>query len=233
MLTRSAFPFLAMISALLLVGCASVPTPKRAATIDHIVIGVAELASAIDDFERQTGVRPEIGGEHPGRGTHNALVSLGGSTYLELIAAIPGADAPDYEALRYLPKPIPILWAVGVEDVAAATSRLQTAGFTATAPEPGSRKTPAGALLEWETFGLESRIDAAPFFIHWLAGTPHPSTTSPTGCKLARFEITLPDPTSLERLRQALDLDVSLRPGEQTALAVTLSCPKGEVRLSP
>ena len=60
--------------------------------IDHLVIGVAELDAGVRQFEELTGIRPAFGGEHPDLGTHNALISLGDRTYLELLAPRPGAN---------------------------------------------------------------------------------------------------------------------------------------------
>jgi hypothetical protein len=57
--------------------------------IDHLVYGVPDLAEAIDVIAQQTGVRARFGGRYPGRGTHNALISLGHRQYLEIIALDP------------------------------------------------------------------------------------------------------------------------------------------------
>jgi hypothetical protein len=216
--------------------CASMPkttTPAagRAARLDHIVVGVPDLEAATDAIEGLTGVRPVFGGEHPNRGTHNALLSLGDGVYLELIAVRPGAEAPDFAALQGLPGPTPVDWAVAVDDPATASSRLRAAGFAPTIPKPGSRRTPAGAVLHWETFGLEPAPPGAPFFIHWLPETPHPSGTSPAGCSLSRLAIASPDAGALGRLRDALGLRLDIQESQATQITLTLRCPKGTVTL--
>lgn len=161
------------------------------AQFDHLVVAIRSLPEGIAEFERLTGVKPVIGGKHPGRGTENALVSLGGGTYLEIIAPQEGATlSPMDEPMRGLDHLRIIGWAVSVSDAGAAADALKTAGFATTPPQPGSRITPAGETLQWTTLGLAERIAVAPFFINWSASTKHPSTTSPGGCELSRLTIT-------------------------------------------
>ena len=88
--------------------------------MDHLVFPVPDLARGIEHLEHKTGVRACSGGQHPGRGTHNALLSLGGRQYLEIIAMDPmQAKAPGllFPLLKDLTQPRLISWAVAVDNV--------------------------------------------------------------------------------------------------------------------
>ena len=174
------------------------------ARFDHLVIGIRSLAEGIEQFEKLTGVKPAVGGQHPGRGTENALVSLGPGAYLEILAPQPDAQLSDTDArLRGLDRLTIVTWAVAVEDAIAAAAALNLAGFGTTPAKRGSRVTPAGERLEWTIFKLDGgAISMAPFFIQWDGSTRHPSGTAPGGCALERLAVREPDQ---DRLRAVLD----------------------------
>jgi hypothetical protein len=208
---------------------AGVASAEPSAEIDHIILGVGDLDQGIETFEQLTGVRPVYGGRHP-VGTHNALVSLGGWTYLEIIAVQPGASPPAHFAgLSGLKELTPVGWAVSSDDLGNLRSRLLSAGLALTDPQEGSRVTPSGSTLRWQTFGLQDELYEAPFFIVWDAESPHPSSTSPTGCSLEGWTVAGPNQELLERLGSALELPLGTARAPAPAMSLTLTCPKGSV----
>jgi predicted DNA-binding transcriptional regulator AlpA len=171
--------------------------PPARASADHIVIGVHDLAAGIREFERLTGVRPVPGGRHPGRGTHNALVSLGSGTYLEILAPVPGSDqAVEFAKFQSL---TPIDWAIA-PPAPPAIEELARAGFSLSARVSGSRRTDDGATLAWSIRTLRPGVGWAPFVIEWERDTAHPSTTSPGGCQARELLFSSPDSESLSRM---------------------------------
>jgi hypothetical protein len=206
-----------------------VAAPAPAAQIDHILLGIDDLDRGVKAFEQATGLKPVYGGKHPG-GTHNALVSLGDGTYLEILALQKGVtDAGEFAGLAQLHTLTPIGWAVSSRDSAKLRDSLSAAGMAVTDPEPGSRTTTTGAKLSWQSFGLQDNFAEAPFFIVWSAQTAHPSTTSPSGCKLQQWHIASPRVEKLQQLRHALDLRVDVAEAKATSLRLSLTCPKGAV----
>src|SRR5919201_327511 len=123
---------------------------------DHILIGCADLDSAIAWFEQRSGVKPMRGGSHPGRGTRNALVSLGRLHYLELFAPDPAQHVTSNELteLAKITSPRPIGWAAHTDDIEAIRRRAQAAGLKFTGPTLGSRRRPDGRMLHWKTLDI-------------------------------------------------------------------------------
>lgn len=202
-------------------------------TVDHLVYGVRDLAASIDEWERATGVRPALGGRHPGFGTHNALVSLG-DVYLELLA--PDPEAAEVTGLGTLiaglAAPRLVTFAARTAAAAEVTSAAAELGLGVEA-RAGSRRTAAGELVEWRNVMVSGHGfgTLVPFFIEWAPGTPHPAATSPPGGSLEALWATHPEAGDLASLYGDLGIaGVRAEPGPP-ALHARLATPAGELTL--
>jgi hypothetical protein len=199
--------------------------------LDHILLGCTLLTSGIELVAKRTGVRAAFGGVHPGRGTQNALLSLGERHYLEIIALDPlQSDAPDHYGVAKLIEPRLVGWAAHPGDLNSFATRLRDADIAFDGPNPGSRKRPDGRLLQWNTLNLKNDRDGLlPFFIEWSAGTVHPSADAPAGCKIVGFELAAPSDAEISHLCAILNLDVTVAHSEKPQLRARIAGPKGKI----
>jgi hypothetical protein len=217
-------------ASLVLRGEVPVSLPEK---LDHILLGSPDLQGGIDFVERLTGIRATFGGVHPGRGTQNALLSLGERRYLEIIApdpAQPGVKNPIASNLHSLSEPRLVGWAAHPGSVSALAEKLRAAAIKFEGPTPGSRKRPDGKLLNWQTLSLaDTASGLLPFFIEWGQDSVHPSIDAPKGCALLSFAAETPDPEKLAATLKALNLDLPVKKGEKPRLHAVISGPKGSL----
>jgi hypothetical protein len=203
--------------------------------LDHILLGTSDLETGIAFVEKHTGVRAIFGGIHPGRGTQNALLSLGVRRYLEIIApdpAQPDVKNPLAPELRSLRQPRLVGWAAHPGNLAAFADGLRAANIAFEGPTPGSRKRPDGRLLQWQTLGLADDAGGLlPFFIEWAPDSVHPSTDAPKGCSALSFSAETPDPAKLITKLQALNLDLPVQKGASARLHTVIAGPNGKLEL--
>jgi Glyoxalase-like domain len=204
--------------------------------MDHLVFAVPDLVQGIELVEQLTGVRAELGGQHPGRGTHNALLSLGRRQYLEIIATDPRQAAPQellFPELAGLRTPRLIAWAVAVASLADTARRAKAANIASVGPLAGARARADGAMLTWQTLRVSSAaIAGLPFFIEWGDGAVHPSQTAPSGCELVSLVIEHSTVEDTRRALMSLGVEAVVRPGPHFALKARLKTPKGDVDLT-
>jgi glyoxalase-like protein len=203
--------------------------------LDHILLGSNDLERGINFVERQTGVRATFGGVHPGRGTQNALLSLGDRHYLEIIApdpAQPGVKNPIASNLHSLAEPQLIGWAAHPGSVTAFAEKLRAAGIKCDGPTQGSRKRPDGQFLKWQIVSLaDTASGLLPFFIEWSDDSVHPSVDAPKGCALQSFTAETPDPDKVGATLKTLGLDLPLKKSEQSRLHAVISGPNGNLEV--
>ena len=204
------------------------------ALFDHIILGCNDLDLGMELVEQNTGVRPAIGGVHPGRGTRNALLSLGERRYLEIIAPDPAQQKiVHFPQIREMKEPRLIGWAVHTLDIAATAKLSRDNQIAFQGPDDGSRKRPDGRVLNWKTIHLaDDRHGILPFFIEWSADSVHPSKDAPKGCHLDYFTVMAMDSAELSQVFQRIGVAAAVERSDKDRLRAHMTGPKGELGLS-
>ncbi len=193
--------------------------PADAMPLDHLVIAVHDLDLAMQRH-REQGYHVVVGGKHPGRLSHNALVVFEDGSYFELITW--SADAPAEAWWHILQQQgeglidFALLPSSTADVVAAAKGR----GLDIVGPIDGGRHRPDGVELKWTTARQTTRD------LPFLCGDVTPRDLRvpegdlrrhPNGARgVARVIVSVTDlATSVERYRQLLGpaLPVTLGPG--------------------
>jgi hypothetical protein len=201
--------------------------------LDHLIYGVPVLADGVNQFESCFGVRAQPGGKHQGLGTHNALLGLGQSTYLEIIAPDPDQPVPAMPrpfGLDSLAGPRLVGWAIRCDDIDARVARARAQGY-----DPGDavelqRTTAQGILLRWRLTPNALGGGPIPFLIEW-GDAVHPSRSAPAGLALLSFHLEHPQPEVLARALGALAVEVTVVPGATSRLAARIDGPRGPADL--
>ena len=202
--------------------------------LDHIAVTAFSLEAGAALVADTLGVETQSGGEHPRMATHNRLLRLGESMYLEVIAPNPAARAPGrprwFGLDTLAPHALPALsaWVVRSTDIQASA---------AAASEPlGDLEPMRRSALDWLiTIPADGSVPlegAAPALIQWHADAHPAARMEDKGCALALLEIFHPDPERISRLLSSLELEapVAVRqagPGDPVRLAAHIDTPHG------
>jgi hypothetical protein len=203
--------------------------------VDHLVYTSARLETGMDEIEQRLGVRPVRGGQHLEFGTHNALLSLGRTAYLEVIAYDPELKRPD----RGLPfgignfeKSRLATWALRTETISEHVAAANSAGFETGAIQTGIRQTPDGKVLSWQLSNPYAMLldGAVPFLISW-GGTAHPAGTVRHGGNLTGFRIEHPEPDRIRLALAALGAVADIKKADSARLVARINTANGDVQL--
>ena len=204
--------------------------------LDHIVFAAPDLDAACADLEARLGVRPSPGGKHTGRGPHNALLDLGESQYLEVIAPDPDQPAPSQPrafGLDSLAVARVVTWAAKAPSIEERVAASRAAGFDPGETRAMSRARPDGVVLAWK---LTLRDEPGgqglvPFLIDW-GETPHPSASSARGCRLITFRAEHPRPQEVLAALAAVGERLEVREGPHPRLIAEIATPRGRMKLT-
>ncbi|MGW7381976.1 VOC family protein [Streptomyces sp. NPDC054794] len=200
--------------------------------LDHLVLATPDLASTVAEFAGRTGVTPVVGGAHPDLGTRNYLVSLGGSSYLEIIGPDPEQSLPEGAhsfGVDGLTEARTVTWAISPPDLDAAVAAARAQGYDPGTPHPMNRRRPDGTLLEWRLTDSDTAHPSGlvPFLIDWGA-SPHPTTSGLPTTPLREVSATAPDTDEIRTLLTALNTELHLSEGP-VGFTFTVETPKGHV----
>ena len=181
------------------------------ANIDHLILGINDLEMGQQSFAVETGENTEFGGTHPAYGTHNALCSIGASTYLEIIApqtSITNLTGP-FKGYHEMEDLTPCGWAITTQ-LQQLSSRMDELGIEHSDIHHGSRKTTLGDLIKWKAlFIIEDGLASVnPFFLEWDDMSIHPSRTTISGGSLNEVTIALNQTNVIHKLVSDLGLPI-------------------------
>jgi hypothetical protein len=205
------------------------------ATVDHLVYATPDLQMGVERVERMLGVLASPGGQHLGRGTRNALLSLGPGAYLEIIGPDPEQSPPAQPrpfGIDDLKEPRLVTWAAKEKNLEQLASNAERRGLKLGEVISGSRRRADGVMLSWRYTDPRTVVadGVVPFFIDW-GNTPHPATTATQGASLVTLHAEHPDAEQVQRMLTGLGLDLRVQPGSRTALIAIISSPRGRVEL--
>jgi hypothetical protein len=178
-----------------------------ACQIDHIIVTAASLSIGAE-FVRQTlGVMPQAGGKHPRMGTHNLLLRLGASLFLEIISPDPEAAPPGrprwfgLDNIRASAPPSLAAWVVRTDDIKSAVS--------GSSESLGNIELMTRGDNEWHiTIPADGALPldgAAPALIEWHTAVHPAATLRDYGLSLVGLEIYHPEPERISRLLQSIE----------------------------
>jgi hypothetical protein len=201
-------------------------TPAR---LDHLVVTAPTLAEGTAYVQAQLGVALQPGGRHARMGTHNCLLKLGPTTYLEVIAVDPGAAAPElprWFGLDQREAPRLATWVARTGDIQAAAAGFPGYGRI----EPMDRGALRWAITLPEQGGMP--FDGiGPSLIQWQA-EPHPAAALPeSGCDLIGLDGWHAQAEAVEALLRTIgfqnEFNVAIRPGDVPRLVAHIRTPAG------
>jgi hypothetical protein len=210
------------------------PVGQDERVLDHLVLAVPDLAAAVAEFRRCTGVDPAPGGSHLGLGTANHLVDLGGGSYLEIVGPDPAQPEPEQPrpfGIDDLAAPQLVTWALRTRDIDALVTEARASGYDPGAPTAMSRRTPDGALLEWRLTAPQlAHGGLVPFVIDWR-NTPHPTSRGLPRTELIEFRASSPEPAAVLSALAALRAELPVAAGAEARLSAVVQGRHGPVEL--
>ncbi|PRY25048.1 glyoxalase-like protein [Aliiruegeria haliotis] len=196
---------------------------------DHLAVSCEALADGTAAVDAALGVPLGPVGHHPYFGTHNRLLSLGGTEYLEVIAIDP--EAPPLGRPRWFDldhfsgAPRLTNWIMNCPSLSAELDRLGTGAGAPVALERGPYRwqmaVPDDGRLPFDTLH--------PALISWESAHPAPNLPE-SGCRLHRLIVSHPEAAQLAEILALSDPRIVFENGAP-GLRAEIATPSGTRRL--
>lgn len=211
-------------------------------SIDRIVIAASNLEQGARYICAQLGVDIPFGGVHETMGTHNLLMRLGDSVFLEVIAinpdgAVPaqprwyGLDDP-YVRAAIAEEPSLVGWVVNTSAIDAVLAAATKGGMDFGKSVPVTR-----GGLTWK-FGLphDGRLLGAgmlPYIIEWETDSHPAALMADTGCTLVDITVAHPQADWVAGSLECIGArgQVNIVSADTPCLSVDINSPRGVVTL--
>lgn len=203
--------------------------------VDHLVYATTDLNRGVNEIEKLVGVRATAGGQHLGLGTRNALLALGPTTYLEIIAPDPEQSPPKNPrpfGVDGLKESKLVAWFIKSNDLEQVRREALGKGVQLGEVRSGSRRRPDGVQLSWQ-FTDPSVLVAdgiIPLYINW-GESPHPAQSAAKGATLVSLRAQHPDMRAVDEMLRHLGLDLPVSQSQSPALIAIIEGPRGRVEI--
>jgi Glyoxalase-like domain len=183
--------------------------------LDHLVVAATSLEEGRLFVREQLGLELRTGGRHERMGTHNCLLRIGATSYLEVISVDPECVKPEvprwFGLDSFVGSPRLLHWVVRVTTRDLEMVRL---------PEHGPIYAMTRGLFSWQitipTDGGLPGDGLIPTLIAWDSGSSHPcDVLKPNDCSLIKLEGTHPEANRIAGQISKLGLEdlIRLTPG--------------------
>jgi hypothetical protein len=198
-------------------------------SIDHLAVAATSIEGR--QLDELLGVDLSPGGKHARMGTHNRLLRLGPTSYLELIAVDPQGTAPGHPRWFELDDPAMQARLAEGPRLAHWVARVESTRTPVLPIDVGPWESFQRGDLSWQ---LTVRPDGtlpsggvAPSLICW-SGSAHPASRLPeVGVSLEALELEHPRAAEIQDQLDLLELDVRCTPSAQPRLVAHLRTPAG------
>ena len=196
-------------------------------TLDHLAVSAGTLEEGRAAVEAALGVPLQAGGAHEAFGTHDLLLSLGRSEYLEVIAVDPEAPSPGrprwFRLDEFTGPPRLTNWVCRVADLGAAPASVGTPMALARGDLRWRMAVPGDGRLPYG--------DCHPALIEWQGEHPAPRLID-RGCRLGELVVRHPRARALAAALELDDPRVRVEVADRPGLAARIDTAGGPRWLS-